>query len=39
MHFQYPTSLTKTFEDINLEIAAGETVALVGEFQPDNMSF
>lgn len=31
MHFQYPTSATKTFEDINLEIAAGETVALVGE--------
>jgi len=31
MHFQYPTSTTKTFEDINLEIAAGETVALVGE--------
>ena len=39
MHFQYPTSLTKTFEDINLEIAAGETVALVGEFQPDNVTF
>jgi len=31
MHFQYPTSLTKTFEDVNLEIAAGETIALVGE--------
>ena len=31
MCFQYPTSATKTFEDINLEIAAGETVALVGE--------
>jgi ABC-type multidrug transport system fused ATPase/permease subunit len=31
MHFQYPTSSTKTFEDINLDIAAGETVALVGE--------
>ena len=31
MHFQYPTSTTKTFEDINLEIAPGETVALVGE--------
>jgi ATP-binding cassette subfamily B (MDR/TAP) protein 1 len=31
MHFQYPTSTTKTFEDINLEIAAGETIALVGE--------
>jgi ATP-binding cassette subfamily B (MDR/TAP) protein 1 len=31
MHFQYPTSATKTFEDINLEIAPGETVALVGE--------
>jgi len=31
MCFQYPTSSTKTFEDINLEIAAGETVALVGE--------
>jgi ATP-binding cassette subfamily B (MDR/TAP) protein 1 len=31
LHFQYPTASTKTFEDINLEIAAGETVALVGE--------
>lgn len=31
LHFQYPTSTTKTFEDINLEIAPGETVALVGE--------
>ena len=31
MDFQYPTSATKTFEDINLEIAAGETIALVGE--------
>ena len=31
LHFQYPTSTTKTFENINLEIAAGETVALVGE--------
>lgn len=31
MHFQYTTSATKTFADINLEIAAGETVALVGE--------
>jgi ABC-type multidrug transport system fused ATPase/permease subunit len=31
MCFQYPTSSTRTFEDINLEIAAGETVALVGE--------
>ena len=31
MHFQYPTSATKTFNNINLEIAAGETVALVGE--------
>ena len=31
MSFQYPTSSTKTFDDINLEIAAGETVALVGE--------
>ena len=27
MHFQYPTSATKTFEDINLEIAPGETIA------------
>jgi ATP-binding cassette subfamily B (MDR/TAP) protein 1 len=31
VHFQYPTSSTKTFEDINLEIEPGETVALVGE--------
>lgn len=31
LHFQYPAGSTKTFEDINLEIAAGETVALVGE--------
>jgi ABC-type methionine transport system ATPase subunit len=31
LHFQYPTATTKTFENINLEIAAGETVALVGE--------
>lgn len=31
MHFQYPTSSIKTFEDINLEIEPGETVALVGE--------
>ena len=27
MHFQYPASTTKTFEDINLEIAPGETIA------------
>lgn len=31
LHFQYPTGATKIFNDINLDIAAGETVALVGE--------
>jgi len=31
LHFQYPTGATKIFNDINLDITAGETVALVGE--------
>jgi len=31
LHFQYPASSTKVFDDINLDISAGETVALVGE--------
>ena len=31
IHFQYPTGASKIFNNINLDIAAGETVALVGE--------
>jgi len=31
MHFQYPAGTTKIFDDINLDITPGETVALVGE--------
>jgi len=31
LHFQYPTVANKIFNDINLDIQAGETIALVGE--------
>jgi ABC-type multidrug transport system fused ATPase/permease subunit len=31
LHFQYPTGANKIFNDINLDIKAGETIALVGE--------
>ena len=31
VHFRYPTAERDIFSDINLEITAGETVALVGE--------